>query len=124
MKKNNKHAVLTSDTDKRQQTIMLFEKGLISAQAVLDAFGFDPKQEMIRKKSDAVEFNSDNTIQNYKEQDHRIMLNRIESARRNVEVVAKTVLSFTGEGGKDIQKLMLEVLMSNLKIMNETENIK
>jgi len=49
--------------------------------------------------------------------------NKIEQARRNVEVISKTFFAFAGEGGKDIQKSMMEVLALSLKIMKEVENI-
>ena len=48
--------------------------------------------------------------------------NRVEQARRNVEIVAKLVSAFSEDD--KIRKKMNEVILENLEVLGEIKNIK
>ena len=54
-----------------------------------------------------------------KEREQKIKCDKIEHARRNVEIVSRVVGSFQD----DIKKKMLEVLAINLEILKETSKL-
>jgi len=50
--------------------------------------------------------------------------NKIEQARRNVEVLVKVSESFENSTDQDLQGQILEILKINLNVLKETANIK
>jgi len=60
---------------------------------------------------------------NMKLQEFRMACDKIEQARRNVEVITKVYNSFDNDDDKEIQGKMKEVLLSNLEMLKETNKL-
>ena len=59
-----------------------------------------------------------------KAQEFHLACDKIEHARRNVEVVSKVYNSFCrSDDDKEIQAKMKEVLLSNLEMLKETNKL-
>jgi len=104
----------------RNETMQLYERGLLSAETVLDVFGFDESQEIKRKEGDSVDakmIQKHLGVRNYNETDIKQM--RIEQARRNVEALGKLTSFENGVKKETIQKS----IEKNIKIMDEVEKI-
>ena len=98
----------------RGESMQLYQQGLLSAETVLDVYGFDPNQEISRKKENVVDLkNRNNSLREYS--DIEVKQIRIEQARRNVEAMVKLL--------PRMDKELTPYLLSNLKIMNEVEKI-
>jgi len=108
----------------RDTAISLYEKGIVSAQTVLEAFDLDVDQEIKRKQEDAA-FNipaNARVCNNLNRQNARI-----ENARRNVEALLKAILpnSYTTDDA-DLKKLkskMITEVYNNLAIMAEVKDL-
>ena len=102
-----------------QIILQLYEKGIVSGETVLGAFGIDLAQEIKRKESDIV-LNIPhvkpfiNTIE-------RKQI-RIENARRNLEAILKGVTN-TNIINSNLMSLMIQKASENLEIMSEVKDI-
>jgi len=136
----------TSQQD-QQIALQLFEKGLLSGKTTLEKLGFDPKQEIDRKKTDSVkspygtgEVQSDPEWHKLQKENMRlsnremearvnakkceVTANRIEHARRNVEVIGRIVAPVNSLNWDDSLSMMEDVLKANLEILKEAKKIK
>ena len=99
------------------EVLQMYEKGLISSETVLKRCGFDPEEEKKKKDKDKVKDTS-GAGRNYNQinSEDQLKLQKIESARRNVEVLSK-VLNIGGYSDKSKDKI-LSVMDNSLDIMN------
>jgi len=106
----------------RTCALQLYEKGILSADSLLEKMGYDPKQETDRRKNE-----KGHVSNGYNENPSwSIVSNRVEQARRNVEMISKvlTIDAFKESDNNTGYTLLLETMLENLKILNETKNIK
>ena len=54
----------------------------------------------------------------------QVISDRVEQARRNVEVITRIFTSFTGDGTKKVYNKMEEILLLNLELLKEVKDIK
>ena len=104
-----------------QEAIILYERGLISAKTVLEAYNFDADQEIKRKEDDITQIHPQN-LGHKKESPLMIQSTRIEQARRNVEALSKMcgwekIWEKTGD-------LLIASIKTNIKVMDEVVDIK
>ena len=114
MKKKNTKTQKTYSDQQKIFALQSYEKGLLSAQTLLDVMGFDAEQEIENKR---FEIQRDTTITLPVNKDQ--LCNKIEHARRNIEVVSRVVGTFQD----DIKKKMNEVIMLNLEILKEISKL-
>ena len=101
----------------RNETMQLYEKGLLSPKTVLDVFGFDDTQEIDRKK-DCADGNLSLKTRDYNDTDIKQM--RIEQARRNMEALGKILTCPTN--CIDTDKIS-KAIIRNMNIMDEVSKI-
>lgn len=134
MKKETK----TYSDQEKTNALLLYERGLLSGTTILEIMGHNASKEKQNKQKekrgsscqDANEFylkqqklNNESTALVNKERALNIKGNKIEQARRNVEVITKVYNSFADADGKDIQAKMKDVLILNLDILKETKQL-
>lgn len=151
MKKDTQKKVTkpsVTEPHNQQLVLQLYEKGLLSDETVLEKLGFNPTQETNRKKNNSSKgprklgswFDDDLEWQQLqkenmklgnreleakaKSKEHEITALRIEHARRNVEVMGKIVVPINSEQWPEANKIIKEVLKSNLEILQEVNKIK
>ena len=101
------------------EAIQLYERGLISAKTVLEAYGFDANQEIEKRKGDAVQV-PPSSHQGYRQESpFTIQQARIEQARRNFEALSKS-RDYDGK----LTKAVTASVEKNIKIMNEVADLK
>jgi len=105
------------------EVLQMYEKGLISSETVLKRCGFDPEEEKKKKDKDKDKDkdkvkDTSGAGRNYNQinSEDQLKLQKIESARRNVEVLSK-VLNIGGYSDKSKDKI-LSVMDNSLDIMN------
>ena len=115
----NFNSSILKESQQFQQFLMqLYEKGLLSGETVLKLSGFDPNQEIDRKKSDSIQCNTKGSLNSSREySDIEIKQIRIEQARRNVEALGKIMNSLTEKDS------VMSDIKANIKIMNEVSKL-
>jgi len=109
----------------RNCALQLYEKGILSADSLLEKMGYDPKQETDRRKNNSKEVSNGGGIGRYDvNPSWSILSNKIEHARRNAEMASKILSSRETVLGDDTMKQLEETLSDSLKILKETSNIK
>ncbi len=81
------------------EALMLYEKGMLSADSVLEKFGYDPDQEIERKRYDAIQMQclglglgqeeTERTRSAVKATQINTLSSSIESTRRTIELIWK-----------------------------------
>lgn len=54
----------------------------------------------------------------------QVISDRVEQARRNVEVIARGIGGFSGDGTKKVYNKMEEILLLNLETLKEVKDIR
>jgi len=96
------------------EVMQMHEKGLIGDETALKECGFDPKEA--KKKDISVAGVNYNQINS----ENQLKLQRIESARRNVEILAKVLSGGYCDKSKD---KILSVMDNSLNVMNTISKI-
>jgi len=102
----------------REEAMYLYEKGLVSAKTVLEAYDFDADQEIAKKKTDNVQIHP-GLGGPRQESSMMIKSNRIEQARRNVEALTRM-----REWGADLKNIITDSMKKNIEVMNEVTDLK
>jgi hypothetical protein len=103
-------------------SLQLYEKGCISKETLLDVMGFDSKKEVERKKNDLS--SQLPLVRKFEETNNDILSQKIEHARRNVEVLSKILCVSNHETSFENKKRLLEIFGENIEILSEVKNFK
>ena len=112
-KQGNETSDLFNNQFAYQKAKELYEKGLLSKNTLLKIAGFDPEEE----KKESAESSIEKVA---------VVSNRVEQARRNIEVLSKILLTpatIRDALEKDFETLK-EVFRFNLLILKEVDKIK
>jgi len=105
------------------EVLQMYEKGLISSETVLKRCGFDPEEEKKKKDKDKVKDTS-GAGRNYNQinSEDQLKLQKIESARRNVEIMTK-VFNTIGVPEDELGKKIKLVMHTSLDVMSTISKI-
>ncbi len=79
------------------------------------------EKKMIQLQFEQLRLNNESTMLLNEERKKNVLCNKIEHARRNVEVISRSINSFTE--GQDIHDKMKEVLTINLEVLKEVTKL-
>jgi hypothetical protein len=83
----------------------------------------DTKQTTQELELEQRKLNNLSIAANMRAQESRLSCEKIEQARRNVEVITKVYNSFADDKGREIQGKMKDALLPNLEILKETSKL-
>ena len=122
MKRNTlvkKEPLASKDPNQYNYAMILYEKGLIEGEKLLDIMGFDGEQELAKRKS--AERENVELVNAQRKAD--IIGSKIEQARRNVEVLTKTLQILDSLNKKDDEAKIVAILNLNLEVLKEVTKI-
>ncbi len=122
MKRNTlvkKEPLASKDPNQYNYAMILYEKGLIEGEKLLDIMGFDGEQELAKRKS--AERENVELVNVQRKAD--IIGSKIEQARRNVEVLTKTLQILDSLNKKDDEAKIVAILNLNLEVLKEVTKI-